>query len=184
MKILYLADASSLHTKKLVEYSYNNKGPKYFRIEKGIIQNINKGKCNISTGIKTIFKNTNSNFVILSTGYMSSVCYEMIKLFDKPIRPTIIDIFRLRPLNKEKIIKMCKDKNVIIVEENIESGSMSEKILSLLKMANHNKKCFPINLEDSFYFEFGSREYLHKRFNLDKESLYNRINLFIKGDKK
>jgi transketolase C-terminal domain/subunit len=168
-----------LNTKKLVEYSYNNGSPKYFRIEKGMVPRIYFEKDDINVGLKNI-TNESADVLVFSTGFIThSVLNVLKKLKDDGITASHSDIYRLSPLPKDKIVELAKDKRVITVEENLKSGGMGEKIFSLLKDNNHQKEVMNISIEDKFYFNFGDRHLLHKVSNIDESSLYERIKNFI-----
>jgi transketolase len=168
-----------LNTKKLVEYSYNNKSPKYFRIEKGNVPRIYNEKDDINDGLKNI-QSCDSDTIVFSTGFIThSVLNVLKKMKSDEINVSHVDVYRLSPLPKDEIVKLAKNKRVITIEENLKSGGMGEKIFSLLKENNHQKEVMNISIQDKFYFNFGDRNLLHNISNLDESSLYEKIKNFI-----
>jgi transketolase len=165
-------------TKGLVDISFHQQGPKYFRIEKGVLPRVYTSTDDLAVGYKTVLENP-SNFVVLSTGYMTNVCYKVLNAFDENVRPSLVDIFRIRPLNVEKIVDLCKEKNVVTVEENLHSGGLGEKILAALKLGNHKFACTTIAVEDGFYFQFGTRDQLHEKVKLGPSNIFSKIENFI-----
>jgi len=166
----------------LVDISYAMKGPKYFRIEKGVLPEFYKEDDDFSEGLKTIIEN-DSELVVLSTGYMTHICVKALEMLDPAAPVTLVDIFRLKPLNKEKIVNLCADKKAIVVEENLFAGGLGEKILALLKLNNHQLPCAIIAVDNDFHFHFGSREFLHEKTKLDPQSICERIKEFKLGKK-
>ena len=169
-----------MSTEKLVTLSYENQGPKYFRIEKGKMPRIYKKEDEISLGCKEI-KKSFGDFLIISTGFMTQIVNNVLKadvLADKGI--SHLDVFQLNPMPDKKILEYSEGKHVITVEENLKSGGLGEKIFSLLKENNHSGKALNISPKDGFYFSFGDRDLLHKAAKIDKESIICAISKFIK----
>lgn len=168
----------SVSTEKITKLSYESSGPKYVRIEKGIFPSHYEESDDISVGCKIL--KDGEEFGFISTGYMtnvvSSVCEEL-KL--EGINASHLDVTRIKPLPVEDILSFCEDKKVIVVEENLKSGGLSEKIASTLKHHESKSSFLPIAVEDSFVFEYGSRDYLHIKNGLDKDSIKERLRNFM-----
>ena len=167
------------NTKKLVELSYNNSGPKYFRIEKGKLPRIYSSADDISGGQK-IINSQDSDYVIISSGYMTQKVNNVVKcLSEQNILLAHMDLFRVSPLPIGDIVSFTKNKNVIIVEDNIKSGGIAEKVFCLLKEYQHTGRVLSISLKNKFYFDFGDRDMLHKIAKIDEDSISEKIKNFI-----
>jgi transketolase len=168
-----------INTSKLVDVSYRKNTPKYFRIEKGKLPRVYSKEDKIDLGYK-LLENGNVDVIIISTGYMTNiVCDVVTKMKDDGLSLHHVDIFRVSPLPVDLILEITNNKHVITVEENNKSGGIGERIISLLKENDHKGKVLNISLENSFYFNFGSRESLHKVAKIDKVSILEKINNFI-----
>ncbi|MAE82858.1 MAG: hypothetical protein CMB80_09000 [Flammeovirgaceae bacterium] len=170
----------------LVELSYEKKGPKYFRIEKGLFPDLYNNVDKISTDCNQLrISEPSSSTVIIATGYMSQVCAGVLDNLKKEenLDMDLLDVLSLKPLPKEKIVHYCREKKVIIIEENLRSGGLGEKIAALLKINNHQKECMIISIPDGFHFHFGSREYLHSIFGIDSEGIRIKVSDFVKERK-
>ena len=168
-----------LSTEKLVELSYMHPGPKYFRIEKGFLPRIYSSDDLIGLGYKEITKN-NCDVGIISTGFMTHVVDKIVKrLDDDGKKVSHLDIVAISPLPEEKIIEFSKKRKIIIIEENLASGSLGEKICALLKRSNHHQEVLDISIENNFYFDFGTRELLHLKTGLDQKTLMTKIKNFL-----
>jgi len=167
-----------LSTKKLVELSYKQPGPKYFRIEKGFLPRIYSNDDLIGLGYKEITKN-NSDLGIISTGFMTHIVDKIVKQLNNEDRKVShLDVVTINPLPEEKIVEFSKNKRVVIIEENLASGSLGEKICALLKRLNHRQEVLNISIKNSFYFDFGTREFLHQKAGLDQKTLITKIKNF------
>tara|TARA_Y100000592_G_scaffold30536_2_gene48626 strand:+ start:30014 stop:30952 length:939 start_codon:yes stop_codon:yes gene_type:complete len=168
-----------INTKKLVELSYNNSGPKYFRIEKGKLPRIYSPADDVSGGQKVITPQ-DSDYVIISSGYMTQKVNNVVKsLSEQNILLRHMDLFRISPLPISDIVSFTKNKNVIIVEDNIKNGGIAEKVFCLLKEHQHTGRVLSISLKNKFYFDFGDRDMLHKIAKIDEDSITEKIKSFI-----
>ena len=78
----------------------------------------------------------------------------------------------LKPLDTKRILQeMSKYKAVLVVEENVFSGSVSQELASCIAM-NDNKIIFSsINLPDKF-IEHDTRKNILNYLGFDKEGIY------------
>ena len=155
-------------------------GPKYFRIEKGVLDDIynNEFELNDGFGVFNIDQNTKS--VIISSGYMSHNSKKVAEsLSSQDHKIGFIDIFRVKPIDFSLVNQLVKKiKNIIIVEENFYSGSLGELISSKL-LNKEDTRFLHIAVEEDIDFYYGNRDQLLKRNNLDFDSLNQKVSLFL-----
>lgn len=113
---------------------------------------------------------------VISVGHIFSEVYTAYKkLQDEGIDVTLINLRFIKPLNKEYLLSILKDKSfIIIIEEGALIGGAGEMIVSLLNNSGNYIPCRTIGISDEF-FEHGSVADLRKDAGLDWESLYNTI---------
>ena len=113
---------------------------------------------------------------VISIGHIFSEVYTAYKkLQDEGIDITLINLRFVKPLNKEYLLSILKDKSfIIIIEEGALIGGAGEMIVSLLNNSGNYIPCRTIGISDEF-FEHGSVADLRKDAGLDWESLYNTI---------
>lgn len=113
---------------------------------------------------------------VISVGHIFSEVYTAYKkLQDEGIVITLINLRFVKPLNKEYLLSILKDKSfIIIIEEGALIGGAGEMIVSLLNNSGNYIPCRTIGISDEF-FEHGSVADLRKDAGLDWESLYNTI---------
>ncbi len=164
------------NSKKLADMGYSTPGPKYFRIEKGKYERLYENKQDFSSGMEKIkdFDKT----VILSTGYMTHTALAVAK---KLKNVGVVDIYRIKPINYEKLALLLQNvQNVITLEESTFSGGFGEKIGFFMAKNGLYKRFLPIAVEDQHCYHYGNREMLHKKYFIDEESVYNKINTFLR----
>tara|TARA_R110002020_G_scaffold378887_2_gene589927 strand:+ start:8395 stop:9354 length:960 start_codon:yes stop_codon:yes gene_type:complete len=178
IKIYNVTD--DINTKKLAELSYMSSGPKYFRLEKGKLPRVYNDTDDINIGYKNLQLSKNG-FIIFSSGYMTQKTHNVVKkLQEENIFVGHTDIYNVKPLPTKQIVKLSKDKHVIVIEENIKSGGLGEKIFCILKESGHTNKVLSICLEDKFYFNYHvDRDQLHLLAQIDEKSIHKKIKKLI-----
>ena len=117
--------------------------------------------------------------VIVSTGYMMQTC-----LYLKNFIPNlgIIDLYRVKPINENKLVEKLKNvKNVIVLEECTTSGGICEKIGFILAKNKIFCNFLPISVEDKHCHFYGTRDMLHKKYNIDKENVLSLVTNFLEN---
>ena len=164
-----------INSAKLAEMGYSLSGPKYFRIEKGKYDRLYKSSDDVRDGVKII--KPYSQTVILSTGYMT---HTALKVANKLTDVGVIDVFRIKPLNYEKLSELLHNvENVVSLEEGTYSGGFGEKIGFFMASHGLYKHFLPIAVEDQHCYYYGTREGLHKKYLIDEKSVYKRIKQFL-----
>tara|TARA_R110000851_G_scaffold144828_3_gene284103 strand:- start:3000 stop:4859 length:1860 start_codon:yes stop_codon:yes gene_type:complete len=181
LSVYNVTDATS--TRKITELSYKETGPKYIRIEKGYLPCFYNDKDDISLGFKEII--SEGDIGIISTGYMTSVVGSVCKELKKEnIDIAHLDLTKIKPLPLKKIVSFCSNRRIIVVEENIKSGGIGEKIAAILQNQANLKTFLSIAIEDIFVFDYGSREFLQTKNQIDKETIKNKVRKIMLHDKK
>ena len=175
LSVYNVTDAIS--TEKIMDLSYKNPGPKYIRIEKGILPSHYSKSDDISLGYKEL--KSNGDVGIISTGYMTNIVHSICRDLEKEnIDVAHLDLTRIKPLPEEKIESFCRNRKIIVVEENIESGGIGEKIAAFIKKHTESETFLSISIKDDFIFDYGTRNFLHIQNNIDKNSIKNKVRNF------
>jgi transketolase len=165
-------------TDKFVDYSLMVKKPKYARLDskslpkiydKDVKIDFKTGFCELKKGDKTC---------IVSTGFMTHKAIEIAKdCMKERIDIGVLDVFLLKPLNSDKMSKLLeKYECVITMEEGfINKGGLDTQISNIVHEKEIDVKLTNLGFKDEFVFDIGGREYIHKKHNLDKESVINLI---------
>ena len=87
----------------------------------------------------------------------------------------LIDLFRIKPIDKKLIEVLRKYEKVISIEEQWIEGGMGSKILEIISDNNLDTKVERKGLDDIFYFQNGGRDFLHKKHGLNIPEILKRI---------
>lgn len=143
--------------------AYESKGPVYIRLDKGEFPDLYRESDNFSDGLKILKEIKDVN--IISTGFMSQQAVKIPGV-------GVIDLYRIKPVNKDLLLKIInQSKQLITLEENSIIGGIGSIISEFLSDNQKNIPLDRIALEDKQCFDCGSREWLHKKFGLGADSI-------------
>jgi len=175
----------SLMAEVLLEATYKQKGPRYIRLDRTGIPLIYKNKVDvdISSGF-TVFKK-GEDVCIITTGRMVYFALQAAKkLSDDSIGVKIIDLFRIKPLNQDKLWNEIKDiKNIVTLEEHFLEGGIGDLVGRMLLAEESAVSFKSIGVEDGFCRKYGSREYLYRINKLDVNSIVESVKNIVKYKK-
>ena len=180
-----ISPCDSISTKEAAKLSYSNYGLRYVRLDREYLPNIYEERIEdlIKEGMYELEKGYDS--CIITTGYMVSKALELKKRLNSfDFNIGVIDLFRVKPLNKDFLLKKLENyKSAITLEEHFTCGGVGELIASILKTENTNIPLKTIGVDERYYFEnasnSGGREYIHKLAGIDIDTLMLKIKSFI-----
>jgi len=163
----------------LLEQCKDIKGVKYIRLpRKNNCKMYAPGsKFEIGKGIVT--KELGSDAVIFAIGIMVAKAMDAAEeLAKEGIKVTVVDMFTLKPLDEDIIVKYAKSTGAVITAENHNKiGGLTSAVSDVLA-----KKC-PTPLEyvavEDEFGEVGPQDYLEGRFKLTKEHVVEAVKAAI-----
>jgi transketolase len=175
-------------TKELVNLTYNTPKLRYIRLERNYANQVEEYSYNINNTV-TLLKpglkephNNDCSVLILSSGYMlGRACDVWKNLIDKSIQTSVIDIWRIKPLDKKSLLNNLNFyTHIVTIEEQTLDGGFGSAICEVLGDYNINKPILRLGLPERFIFENGTRDYLIDNNGLSVNEITNKIEKFIK----
>lgn len=165
----------ALSAKSSAFFAYKSEGPVYVRLDKGTFEPIYNNSDKLDKGYKII--KTLQQVNIISTGFLSHRVLSVAEtLLGEGVKVGVVDIFRLKPVDKGFIKNVIgHSKKIITIEENLISGGLGTLMSELIA---DNKLKIPMKrlaVSDKQFSEFGSRDWLLEKNGLDKKSIYGSI---------
>lgn len=116
------------------------------------------------------------NIAIISVGHIFSVAYDLYRLLKLTFGPqTLINIRFIKPLDIDNIYEAVNDKDlVVILEEGVEKGGISEEISLLLYEKGINGKILRFAIPD-YFIEHGSIKELRDLVGLNSNDIFQKI---------
>ncbi|HHT9158289.1 MAG TPA: transketolase family protein [Candidatus Brocadiaceae bacterium] len=160
------------------DYSIKVKKPKYIRFDgKPLSQIYNKPKdLDMAMGLKELKRG--EKVCLISTGYMTHRAMKVAGLLNgSNINIGVIDVFLLKPFNEDLFLKLIDKYDCLITLEEafINKGGLDSLVSCILDRKNSNIRLKRMGIEDTYTFEMGNREHLHKLNKLDDEIVIQTI---------
>lgn len=165
-----ITPCDEISTKKLVSYIFKENKFRFIRLDRDVVEKIydNENLIDYEKGYHKIISSQSKKCVI-SCGYLLSKCYHEIK--KKKLNLSLIDLFKIKPLNKKLIDEISKYDEVITLEEQWVDGGFGSAISEFLNENGVIKKIHKYGLDKKFYFENGGRDYLLKNNGINWEKI-------------
>ena len=179
-EITILNPSDAIMAAASMNIGYKNSGPTYIRIDKGKIPEIYNQNSDFSDGLAEL-KN-GGELTVIATGIMVHQALKTAQeLNNQSISTGVVDLYRIKPLNKEKLSRIIDNsKRLVTLEENSIIGGIGSAISEFL---TDNGKTIPLKriaLPDQHCFESGDRESLLAFYNLDTNGIMKTVSEWIK----
>ncbi len=174
--------SDSIMVEAIAKLSYKLPGPKYIRLDRtgtpliysGIKEDFTKGAAVLKKG---------EDACIIATGRM---VYNALKVSEKlakhKIKSTVVDLYRIEPLNEELMLNIINKFGFIVtLEEHFLKGGIGTLINELI--VKKEKRCLVKNfgIPDKFCRQYDSkREYLQALMGLDVKSVSSALTRMMK----
>ncbi len=158
----------------LFDISVADAKPKYFRFDgKPVDEIFAPAEFDYADGF--IERARGSGLLIISTGNLTHAALKAVnRLSDHGIKVGLIDIFRIRPLNDDKLLNIIKGyENIFVYEEGfVQKAGLDCQILNLITRHDLSKKFKSFGFFEKYIFDMGSRDYLHALNDLDENGIF------------
>ena len=172
MKVLSPAD--DISTKKILKMCINEKGPKYIRLGRSDVEDIYDESYDFKIGGSHVFGD-GIDGTIFSYGPTVQIALSAKSELEKQgIFVRVVDLYSIKPVDKETILKCAKetDKLISIEDHSIIGGIGS--IISNILCEEYPKKLEKIGIKDRFG-KSGSAKADYEYFGLTKENIISKF---------
>ena len=163
-------------TARMVHLAHEMPSPSYIRIDKGPFPRIyDNGDHDFSDGLAVL--RAGRDLTIAATGIMVGQALELADgLSGHSIKAGVVDLYRLKPVNKELLVKVAGDsKRVVTLEEHTVLGGLGSIVCEALADCGVSLPIKTFGIGDRSRSETGSREWLRSLEGLDIPSLLKKI---------
>ena len=166
-----LTPCDQISTKIMADYTIQKNSFKFIRLDIDILPDIysSESELDINKGYSEILKG-NGKKCIVTSGYLLHKCKKIIEEKYKDL--TLVDLFKIKPLNDNLIEYLEKFDEIVTFEEQWIEGGFGSAILEAFSKKNILKKIKRYGLQERFFFENGGREYLFKNYGLNLEKIF------------
>lgn len=162
----------------LADITYKDKRPQYIRFDRSGIPDLYTDRpVDFRQGIVQVAGNGASDVTIVATGIMVHNALKVAKtLKDKGFSASVVDLFRLKPINANLLTSLLKNsKTLVTYEEHLLAGGMGSAVLETLSDHNVRIPTLRIGQNDRFVFDYGGREAIWEKYGLDAASVTEKV---------
>ena len=160
--------ADSTTATHLAQISYEDPSPQYIRFDRTGIPDLYGGK-NIDFKNGFIKVKDGDDLCIIATGIMVHQALEVAAELEKDgNRVGVIDLHRIKPINKDLLIKNIQNyPQIITMEEHLLAGGMGSAIAEIMVDEGVSIPLLRIGQNDKFVFDLGGRQAIWEKNGLD-----------------
>ncbi len=172
--MLVLSTSDEIQTKWAVKEISKYKGPTYLRLARHKVPTIYDENTQFELG-KGIQIGDGTDGTVIATGVTVAEALKAKEELEKRnINIRVLDIFTIKPIDKELIIKCAKEtKKIITVEDHNIIGGLGSAVCEVLS-ENYPTKVIRMGIEDVFG-KSGKAEELIKYFKIDKDAIMEKV---------
>ena len=172
--MIVISPSDDIQTKWVIEEISKIKSPVYVRLARPATPVIYEENQKFEIG-KGIQHGNGTDATIFATGVTASEALKaQEELKNKNINVRVVDIFSIKPIDKELIIKCAKEtKRIITVEDHSIIGGLGSAICEVLS-EEYPTKVERMGIKDTFG-KSGKADELLKYFKIDKNAIVERV---------
>ncbi|MFX1363429.1 MAG: transketolase family protein [Promethearchaeota archaeon] len=174
-----LVPSDNIELERILDYSFNAKGPFYIRLPRGSFPKIHDDNYNFIIGEPDILKD-GDDICLIGTGYGSILAINSAPDLEKKLNISIkvINLPSVKPINDKSLVnEISKVNGIVVIEEhNIYCGFGS--IIARINSKNFHKPMRFIGVNNSFG-QSGKRETLLDFYNINQREIYEQLKKII-----
>ena len=174
--LVIFSPSDSVMAYKLASISCKEKFPIYIRLDRKVLPLIyDKRKIDFSLGFSELRKGR--DLYIISTGNMVHKALEVARLLKSySLHAGVIDLYRLKPLSRDPLLKIIKKvKRIVTLEEHLINGGLGSIIAEIIVDAKTEVFLKRIAIPDRYYYAYGEREDILRVCGLDTSTVVRKI---------
>jgi transketolase len=169
-----LSPSDTVMAAAFAERTSKSKSPAYVRLDRQVVPVIYNEKDKFEDGFFELKKG--DDICIVATGNMVHSALKVQEYFLKNnINIGVIDLYIIKPLNLDIINYLKKYKTIITLEEHYLNGGIGSLISEIITDNNLSLKLLRMGVKDSFIYEYGGRDNIHKKLGIDADSVIEKI---------
>lgn len=155
------------------------KGIHYVRGNRKAVQNIYEPGTNFELGKGKVLRQGTDGLIVAAGQLVYEALEVAERLNELGTSVTVIDMFTIKPIDRELLLKESKDKKFIVTIENHSiSGGLGSAVLEALAETGVKVPVKRIGVDESFG-QVGTPEYLQEVFGLSSDKIEEAITTFL-----
>lgn len=177
MKVIVPSDAAS--TRWATKYAVENYGPMYLRLSRDVYPDIYDENSQFELGKGAVVRD-GSDVTVIACGLMVHKAIEAAEMMEaKGVSVRVVDMYSIKPIDKELIIKCAKETGAIVTaEEHNIYGGLGGAVSEVLAWAGSGAPTEFVGLQDTFT-ESGKYPDLLAKYGVDANGVFAGIEKVI-----
>ena len=153
-----------ISTRMMAKKTISEPALRVIRMERHALPAVYRSEEDMGQGGYTKIQN-GSGICVLSCGHM---LHRALEAADRctDVNPSVVDVFRIKPLKQELVDELSTYQGVVTVEEQCLSGGFGSAILEGMADVGLQRPVRRLGLPERYFFENGGRDYLLDNFGL------------------
>ncbi len=173
-----LSPSDTIMAAAFAERTSKLKTPSYVRLDRQVVPEIYNQNDKFEEGFRELKQG--GKICIVATGNMVHTALKVQEYFLKNNQNIgVIDLYIIKPLNLEILNSLKKYKTIITLEEHYLTGGIGSLISELITDNNLQLKLLRMGVRDAFVYDYGGRDYIHKKLEIDSGSVIEKIKTLI-----
>ncbi len=169
-----LCPADDISTKKILSRCLEYNGPKYIRLGRSEVVDVYSNNDEFEIGGSKTFGDGKAGTIFAVGNTVSIALDAQRELAQKGIMTRVVDLYSIKPVDKDTIIKCAKETNKIItIEDHSVIGGIGSIICNVLS-ESIPKKVYKIGVEDKFG-KSGNVNKLYELYGITKENVISKF---------
>lgn len=162
-------------TAGVVRRAYEDPGPKYIRIEKGVLPRLYNGGQDFRRGFAIL--KTGRDMMLAATGFMVHKAARVSEeLRQHGLDVGVLDLYRIKPVDAKALWEALRPaRRLAILEEHSLIGGVSSLLCEMQADEDPRRPILRFGLPDTHCYEYGNREWMLTRHGLDVETVTARL---------
>lgn len=171
----------------LARRSYKLSSPQYIRFDRAGVADIYEAAPNLINGFAPVLITTNprpnrADVCILATSAMVQNAINVARLLGGKVSAVVVDVYRLKPILSAELLSYLQDfDRVVTLEEHFLNGGLGSIVAEIFADNHVKTPLYRMGIPDEFVFDYGGRENIWRRFNLDAESVAEAIKTWTRS---
>ncbi len=173
--MIVLSPADEIATKKIIENikEYND-GPIYVRLGRCDVPSVYDEKEKFKIGGSKVFGDGN-DATVFATGYTLHIALEAMSILkEKGVNIRVVDVYSIKPIDENTVVKCAKETNKIItIEDHSVIGGLGSAVADVL-CEKFPKKIIKIGVQDKFGKSGNAKEIMNL-YGITKERIIEEV---------
>jgi transketolase len=179
--MVVMVPADGDQTEDVVRTAYEHEGPVYIRLSRYQTGPVLPGGLKFETGKMQELEKGESVVLVGSGPVLKEVYGAVAKLREKGIRPGVVNVHTIKPIDTEGIGRLMDRYDVMVsVEEHSVIGGLGSAIAEVSASRGSGMKLVRLGVQDTFG-ESGSAEELLAKHGLDVDGIVKSVMNAVKG---